>query len=92
MVALESNAVLVSTGSGGMQKEAYLYGVPCVTIRTETGSIELDESGWNRVDSPMEGNIEGGTVSTIGTTGNQVKIYGDGTASQQIAQILAARA
>ncbi len=91
MVALESNAVLVSTGSSGMQKEAYLYGVPCVTIRTETGSIELDESGWNRIVSPIEGDIEDGILSAIGTSGNQIEIYGDGTALQQIAQILAAR-
>ncbi len=91
MVALESNAVLVATDSGGVQKEAYFYGVPCVTLRTETEWVELVESGWNRIVSPIEGDIEDGILSAIGTSGNQIEIYGDGTASQQIAQILAAR-
>ncbi|WP_299987521.1 non-hydrolyzing UDP-N-acetylglucosamine 2-epimerase [uncultured Ruegeria sp.] len=91
MVALESNAMLVATDSGGVQKEAYFYGVPCVTLRTETEWVELVKSGWNSIVPPLNSDIERSILRAIGTTGNPVEIYGDGTASQKIAQILTSR-
>jgi UDP-GlcNAc3NAcA epimerase len=90
MVQLEKHAALIATDSGGVQKEAFFYRVPCVTLRDETEWIELVESGWNRVAPPTDAaSVLAALRASLGTAGEPVAPYGAGDAAQRIVQRLA---
>ncbi len=90
MVMLEKNAALIMTDSGGVQKEAFFYQIPCITLRTETEWIETVELGWNTLVSPDDmQSIHDKALqkwNTQGKTGHEP--FGHGQASQLIAQAL----
>lgn len=90
MVQLEKFAALIATDSGGVQKEAFFYQVPCVTLRNETEWVELVESGWNRLAPPVSSEaICDALLASLGSTGKQVQPYGDGQAAKHIVEGLA---
>jgi len=89
MVMLEQSAALITTDSGGVQKEAFFYHVPCVTLRDETEWVELVEAGWNRLVSPTDVDVlVSVALEAIGTRGSDIAPYGDGNASEAIVKVL----
>lgn len=92
MVQLEKYAAVIATDSGGVQKEAFFYQVPCVTLRDETEWIELVEAGWNRLARPSNSvEIQQAINQAIGTNGKSIKPYGSGNASMEIVRYLAGK-
>lgn len=87
MVKLEKHARLIATDSGGVQKEAYFHGVPCVTMREETEWRELVDAGWNVLVPPGSGRL-GEALEALFSTGpaesRSMGIYGDGQAAKRI--------
>lgn len=89
MVQLEKFAAVVATDSGGVQKEAFFYRVPCVTLRDETEWLELVEAGWNCLTPPLSPETVSTTVlQAIGTHGSDIQPYGDGDAARRIVERL----
>jgi UDP-GlcNAc3NAcA epimerase len=87
MLKLEKNARLVLTDSGGVQKEAFFFGVPCVTLREETEWVETVEAGWNTLAGANKERILQ-AVHTFRPEGDQPQVFGDGKASEKIVRHL----
>lgn len=85
MIALESQARLILTDSGGVQKEAYFARVPCITLREETEWAETVESGWNHLGGTHSQRILDAFEKAIRfSTSEQPRFYGNGKASNII--------
>lgn len=83
MIRLLSSAERLLTDSGGMQKEAYVLGVPCVTLRDTTEWIETLEDGWNVLAGTDHDTILE-AVRRPFPSAERLPVYGDGRASEAI--------
>ncbi len=81
--AMERHAKKIMTDSGGVQKEAYFWGVPCVTIRDETEWTETMEGGWNILTGADRGRIRKALALPDPQSARAV-VYGDAHVSSRI--------
>jgi len=88
-LSLLTSAAAVVTDSGGIQREAYWLGVPCVTMRVETEWVETVACGANRLVDPSDAGILNEAIrGAIDAEKWDRDAYGDGTAADRIAAIL----
>jgi len=86
-INLERNASRIVTDSGGVQKEAYLLGIPCITLRDRTEWIETIREGWNiLVDVNVDAIV--GAVQKFNPEKPRKPIFGEGKASEKIVDTL----
>ena len=87
MLMLEANADCILTDSGGIQKEAYLLGVRCITLREETEWVETVTAGWNCLTGANSSAIKA-QFDDFHPNIERPQIYGDGHAADKIINIL----
>jgi UDP-N-acetylglucosamine 2-epimerase len=86
MLELERGAQAIATDSGGVQREAYLWGVRCVTLREETEWIDTVEAGWNTIVGIDADAFEQALATPLPK--ERPAIFGDGLAARRIARIV----
>ncbi len=87
MLCLLSNAEKVLTDSGGVQKEAYISGIPCITLRENTEWVETVQDGWNVLVGADEEKIYS-AIQSFTPIAPQRDVFGSGDASERITRIL----
>jgi UDP-N-acetylglucosamine 2-epimerase (non-hydrolysing) len=87
MLMLEKNAKKILTDSGGIQKEAYIFKVPCITLRENTEWIETVKDGWNVLAGANKDKIIK-MANDFEPKGEQRNVFGDGDASERIKKII----
>lgn len=87
MVTLVESARLILTDSGGLQKEAYWLGVPCLTLRNETEWVETVKAGWNMLVGTEPERIAFMVQSFVPSIARPM-LYGDGTAADRCVDLI----
>lgn len=87
MLRLESSAKKIVTDSGGVQKEAFFLGKPCITLRDETEWVETVENGWNVLTGANPAKISE-AIRAFQPCTERKPYFGDGNAARQIADII----
>jgi UDP-GlcNAc3NAcA epimerase len=87
MLELERSARAIATDSGGVQREAYLWGVPCVTLREETEWVETVHTGWNAVVGADRDAFRAALERPVPE--ERPPVFGDGRAAERIARLTA---
>jgi UDP-N-acetylglucosamine 2-epimerase len=88
MLKLEKQAKLIITDSGGVQKESYFAGVPCLVLRPETEWVELVEYGWAKLIGNDFQRLPEETQKFAVFNRENTTLFGDGNASLKIAEII----
>jgi UDP-GlcNAc3NAcA epimerase len=87
MLELERGAQMIATDSGGVQREAYLWGVPCLTLREETEWVDTLQLGWNTLVGVDADAFAEAIRRPLPV--ERPAIFGDGHAAERIAQLVA---
>ena len=87
MLMLEQHARLILTDSGGVQKEAYWFGVPCITLREETEWVETVSAGWN-VLVGADGSRIAEAIAGCAPPVERPPLFGDGRAAKRIISLI----
>ncbi|MBP7410076.1 MAG: UDP-N-acetylglucosamine 2-epimerase (non-hydrolyzing) [Methanoculleus sp.] len=87
MIRLMAHAKKILTDSGGVQKEAYMLGVPCITLRENTEWVETVEAGWNVLVGAGRKRIAD-AIHSFSPVSRQGNLFGDGDAGLRIRSIL----
>lgn len=87
MLLLEKQAKIILTDSGGIQKEAFLLEVPCITLRRETEWVETVVAGWNVLVDTDEDKIVSFTKVFPSVSQSGKETFGDGRAAEKISAI-----